>query len=294
MVDTYNQINPGTGLQTEQRFNIIGKVLLDMHKISQDDLNRILQLQNKEKIKFGDAGKKLGLLKESDIQQALALQFDYPYLPEDQVTFDKALVAAYQPFSPQVEALRALRSQLVLRWFGEERKSLAIIPAASGAGASYLAANLAVLFSQLGQKTLLIDANLRQPMQHQTFKLPIKHGLSDVLVGRAEVQHSLYQIPSLLDLTVLSAGTKPPNPQELLNSSKFTHLIHHLSNVFDVVIVDTAPADHSADAQITALRCGGALLVSKKGETGANDIVNVRDQLNMASVHIVGSVLNEF
>lgn len=294
MVDNNQVTNPNYNLTSNNRFDIIGKVLLDMGKLTPESLARIVKLQNEDGLKFGDAAKKLGLLNEDDIKHALALQFEYPYLPEDQTIFSKELVAAYQPYSPQVEALRALRSQLILRWFSEGHKSLSIIPATVGAGASYLAANLAVVFSQLGQKTLLIDANLRDPRQHEIFKISQKNGLSDVLIGRADLNHAFTKITSLLDLTVLGAGTIPPNPQELLNNSRFTMLMNQLSEAFDVIIVDTSSTQVCSDAQAVALRCQGALLVSKKDVTDVVHIENLRDQLSLASVRIVGSVLNEF
>lgn len=289
MVDNHN-----LSVQRSQRFDIIGKVLVDMGKLSHESLTEILRLQNESGIKFGEAAKRLGLLNESDIQHALALQFEYPYLSENQTLFSKDLIAAYAPYSHQVEALRALRSQLILRWFSEGHKALAVIPASTGAGASYLAANLAIVFSQLGQKTLLIDANLRQPKQHQLFNLSLKHGLSDVLIGRADFQHAFSRIDALLDLTVLGAGTIPPNPQELLNNLRFTQLINQLNEAFDVIIIDNASTESCSDAQAVALRCQGALVVSKKDATDVVHIENLRDQLSLASVHIVGTVLNEF
>ncbi|MES1987320.1 MAG: chain length determinant protein tyrosine kinase EpsG, partial [Pseudomonadota bacterium] len=102
----------------------IGKLLLDLGKIKPEDAERILRLQKAENIRFGDAAQKLGLITEADIKQVLSLQFDYPYLQPNQGQFSKELVAAYKPFSKQVEALRALRSQLILRWFNEGYKSL--------------------------------------------------------------------------------------------------------------------------------------------------------------------------
>lgn len=278
----------------QQRFDIIGKVLTDMGKLSPEALNEVLRLQQETGLKFGQAAKKLGVLNDTDIQHALALQFDYPYLAADQTTLSQALIAAYAPYSPQVEALRALRSQLILRWFSEGQKALAVIPASAEAGASELAANLAVVFSQLGQKTLLIDANLRAPKQHQLFKCSQKLGLSDVLIGRVALSEAVCRIDALLDLSVLCAGTVPPNPQELLNNSRFTQLIQQQAEQHDVIIVDTASSMLYSDAQAVALRCQGALLVTRKDQTELKQVENLRDQLNMAAVRIVGAVLNVF
>lgn len=271
----------------------IGKLLLDIGKIKPEDAERILRLQKTESLRFGDAALKLGLITEADIQQVLSMQFDYPYLQANQGAFSKDLVAAYQPFSPQVEALRALRSQLILRWFNEGYKSLAVISAEVGDGCSNLAANLAVVFSQLGERTLLIDANLRDPSQHKIFNLSERRGLSDILVGRAGLE-VVTKIESFVDLSVLGAGTVPPNPQELLSRSNFTDFMNQAATSYDVVIVDTAPASETSDAQTVASRCGGVLLSSKINQTRISDLKNIREHLTSSGVQIVGAVINDF
>ena len=284
--------NPLPVSTTDQRESTIGRLLLEMGKLTPEEVERVLLLQKKSGMRFGDAAKKLGYVTEADIRQALAIQFDYPYLQTNQSGFSKALVAAYQPFSPQVEALRALRSQLVLRWFNEGNKALAVVSANAGEGCSNLAANLAVVFSQLGEQTLLIDANLREPSQQSIFNLRESRGLSDLLIGRADLG-VVTKIDSLPDLSVLGAGTVPPNPQELLSRKSFAELIHKARDQYDVVIVDTPPATITSDAQAVAARCGGALLVSRLNKTRLSDLANVRDQLIVSDVQIIAAIVND-
>jgi protein-tyrosine kinase len=124
----------------------IGRLLIQQGKISTEDVDKIITAQEKYGLQFGDAAVKLGLISEMDVRQVLALQFNYPYLQNGQGQYSAELVAAYQPFSPQVEALRALRSQLMLRWFNESNKTLAIVTANSGEGGSYLAAKVNALY----------------------------------------------------------------------------------------------------------------------------------------------------
>ncbi len=272
------------------RETMIGHLLLEMGKITPEQIERTLQLQSKEGLRFGEAARKLGFVTQEDIQRALAIQFDYPYLPADQSHFSKELVAAYQPFSPQVEALRALRSQVSLRWLNTGNKALAVISANPGEGCSYLAANLAVVFSQLGEETLLIDANLRQPAQRSMFSLRKAQGLSDILIGRAGVD-VISRIDALSNLSVLGAGPAPPNPQELLNRKNLADLLRLVQEIYDVVIIDTPPATLTSDAQAVATRCGGALLVSRLNATPLSDLANVQDQLLVSDVQIVAAVL---
>jgi protein-tyrosine kinase len=271
----------------------IGRLLLDMGKISPEDAERVLRLQKEQGLRFGDAAQQLGLITEADIRHVLSLQFDYPYLQPGQGNFDPELVAAYQPFSAQVEELRALRSQLMLRWFSEGYKALALVSANSGEGCSHLAANLAVVFSQLGEHTLLVDANLREPRQNKIFNLSEVRGLSDILAGRAGIE-VVTRVESFLDLSVLGAGTIPPNPQELLGRSSFTDFMNKVIGAYDVVIVDTAPAAHTSDAQATAARCGGALLVSRLNWTRLAELADVQEQITVAGARIVGAAVNDF
>lgn len=289
------QINPNPlSPAGERKAANIGEILVDMGKINAEELKRVLDWQKKKNngLRFGEVAQKLGLVTEADVRHALAMQFNYPYLKNGQGSFSKSLVAAYQPFSPQVEALWALRSQLMLRWFNEGNKALAVISANAGEGCSDLAANLAVVFAQLGERTLLVDANLREPGQHTNFNVTQPYGLSDILIGRADVS-VIAKINELAGLYLLPAGTVPPNPQELLSRKGFNELIMHLMDQFDVVIVDTPPALMNLDAQAVASRCGGALLVSRLNKTRLPDLANVRDQLIVSDVEIVAAIVND-
>jgi protein-tyrosine kinase len=275
------------------RESSIGRLLLHLGKISPEDAENILRVQQEQGLRFGDAALKLGLITESDIRQALALQFDYPYLQAGQGNYSAELVAAYQPFTQQVEALRGLRSQLMMRWFREGYKSLAIVSANSGEGCSHLAANLAIVFSQLGERTLLVDANLRDPRQHTFFNLKENRGLSDILAGRAGLD-VVTRLESFVGLSVLGAGTIPPNPQELLSRATFTEFMNQAIAHYDVVLVDTTSAAATADAQATVARCGGALLVSRLNHTRLSDIAEVRNQIAVTGARVVGAVINDF
>lgn len=281
-----NLLSPSPGLRSPS----LGHLLQELGKITPEDTERILQLQRREGMRFGDAAVKLRLVTEADIRRGLSIQFDYRYLPDETSDLGRELVAAYQPFSADAEALRALRSQLAMRWFGHGNKALAVIAAHRGDGCSALAANLAVVFSQLGENTLLVDANFRQPAQHKLFRLGERRGLTDVLIGRAGLE-AVTRVDALDNLSVLGAGALPPNPQELLNRRGFGEVMHKLRAIYDIVIVDTAPAIGTADAQLVAMRCGGALLVSRLDVTPLRDVANVRDQLLVSDVQIVAGVV---
>ena len=272
----------------------IGAILIDTGRLTPEAAERILKLQKEQGLRFGDAAIQLGLLTEADIQQALSRQYDYPYLMPGDERVSEEVVAAFKPFSPVVEQLRALRSQLMLRWFDAEagHKTLAVVSAGRSEGRSFTAANLAVVFSQLGERTLLIDADLRNPRQHQLFRLENKLGLSSLLAGRAELAEAVVRIPGLIDLSVLPAGATPPNPQELLSRPLFNALIATASGQYDIVIVDTAAGSETADSQAVAARTRGAVVVARKDISLAPQVQALVSSLQHAGVAVVGSVLN--
>lgn len=271
----------------------MGALLLDAGKLTPESLDRVLRTQAEIGIRFGEAAVRLGLVSEDDVQWALARQFAYPYLQRGQANLSPRLVAAYEPFSPPVEALRAIRSQLMLRWFARGRRALALAGADPADGASQLAANLALVFSQLGEQTLLVDANLRNPRQHDMFSLKSRLGLSDLLAGRADLD-VIQPVRAFAELSILPAGTLPPNPQELLLREGFRNLHTQLENRYDVVLYDLAPFSAGADALAVAGRAGGVLLVACKHRTSIASVGRMAGQMAAAGAEVVGSVLVEF
>jgi protein-tyrosine kinase len=272
----------------------IGAILVDAGRLRIEDADVIMRLQREKGLRFGEAAKQLGLLTEADIDFALARQFRYPYVIRGSSTLDEEIVAAYTPAAPEVEALRALRSQLMLRWFAPDvkNKTLAIVSTERNEGRSWLAANLAVVFSQLGERTLLIDADLRHPRQHTLFGIGNVAGLSVILSGRGSLD-AVQAIPDLPGLSVLPAGALPPNPQELLGGEQFASLLDHLYGLFDVVIVDTPSMTETADAQVVAARAGGALVVARKNVSRASRLRESVNLLAQGNTQIVGCVMNE-
>jgi receptor protein-tyrosine kinase len=273
----------------------IGAILVDAGKLRLSDAERIIRMQKERGLRFGDAAIELGLVTDADIQFALARQFDYPYLVVGESNASAELVAAFEPFGAQVEALRALRSQLMLRWFtgDAEQKMLAIVSPGRSEGRSNIAANLAIVCSQLGERTLLIDADMRHGRQHELFHLDNGVGLSTVLSGRTS-SVSVQRVPSFVDLTVLTAGPTPPNPQELLCRPVYDQMLERFAEAFDVIIIDTPAGGEYADAQTLAARAHGALLVVRKNRSSLNAAGQLGASLTQVGVKIVGSVLNEF
>jgi protein-tyrosine kinase len=270
----------------------IGELLVNAGKVSATDVERIIALQKQKGMLFGDAAQALGLINDDDIQKIISQQFDFPFLMTSEESFSRELIAAYQPSSSQVEALRVLRGQLMLGWFIDVHKTLALVSPSRNEGRSFMTANLAIVFSQLGERTLLIDADLRHPRQHELFKLQGDYGLSDVLAGRADLT-VVTRTTVFRNLSVLPAGTVPPNPGELI-SRGLKICLEKLQMQFDVILIDTPSTVQGVDAQIIASLCGGALLVVRQNKTRLNDLELLKETLQGMGNQYLGAVLTNF
>jgi chain length determinant protein tyrosine kinase EpsG len=274
---------------------LMGALLVQAGRLKPEDAERILKHQQERGVRFGDAGRELGLLEAVDIEFALARQFNFPYLRPGESKVSEEVVAAYDPFGAQAEALRNLRSELKLRWFDRDGacKALAVISGARGEGRSYIAANLAMVFAQLGERTLLIDADLRNPRQHQLFGIEGRIGLSAVLSERAGPE-AVQRVTPIPNLSVLPAGARPPNPVELLARPVFGEVLRHLAAQVDVVLLDCPATGESADAQTIAVQAGAALIVARKNSARKWRVQGTFDRVAQARAMIVGAVLNDF
>ena len=275
----------------------IGDILVATGVLKPQDLAQILVLQKRDKIPFGEAAIALKLLTKADIDFALSKQFDYAYLDAQDGSLSPQLIAAYKPFSRVGENLRAVRSQLMLRWFNGEvgRKVLAVVSPGQGDGRSFVAANLAIVFAQQGQRTLLIDADLRtkpETSQQALFQLERGAGLSSILSGRGGLELGKL-VPGLPGLGVLTAGAVPPNPQELLGRAEFGRLLLQAAEMFDVVLIDTPSGGDYADAEIIAARAGAAVMVARKNQSLVPQATALSRRLQDSGVALVGSVLND-
>jgi len=271
----------------------LGAVLVNEGKMTAAQAEQALELHRSGGMRFGEAALSLKLITERDLHSALAKQFDFAYLQTGPEGVSKELIAAYDPFGQRVEELRAIRTQLLIRWFNPEegRSKLAIVSPGTGEGRSYFAANLAVIFSQLGLRTLLIDANMRTPRLHSIFRIPNRTGLSAVLAGRTD-QDNVVPIPGIPMLSVLPAGSIPPNPQELLSRPAFAALLKGAQTNFDLTLVDTPAAMLYADVQSVTYRTGDALLLTRRDHTRISDAVRIVRELTDAGARVVGSVVN--
>jgi protein-tyrosine kinase len=294
-LDGGRTVGSSAGFGAGQPARNIGAILVDEGKLSAADAEQVLARQRELGWRFGEAAIEQNLNSDADLRQALAKQYEFPYLAGGPEGVSKELVAAWDPFHPVVEELRAVRTQLLIRWHNPEagRRTLVIASPCAREGRSFIAANLAVVFSQLGQRTLLIDADFRAPRQQSIFNISDRYGLSSVLSSRADLSAAV-PVSGLTGLSVLPAGPLPPNPLELLSRPNFAALLARAASEYDIILIDTPAATDYADAQSVVFRAGDALLISRKDETRVSDTERAVRDLTDASGRIVGTVMNAY
>lgn len=200
------------------------------------------------------------------------------------------LILRDSPFSPISEAYRMLQSNLRFLKSDQALKTIAITSCSPGEGKSTIAANLALTMVQQGFKVLLVDADMRRPMQHQIWELRQSHGLSEVLVSQAKAIEAIQEVAEGLHL--LSSGVTPPNPGALLDSKRMSALIQEFSTIYDYVIVDTPPLLFATESRSLGQLADGLVLVVRPGVADANDATATKELLKQIESKVLGLVLN--
>lgn len=204
-----------------------------------------------------------------------------------------AFIVDVSPEHPVAEAIRAVRSQLLLDWRGSGRKRpLSIQSANPGDGKSFVATNLAIAFAQANLRTVLVDLNLRSPHLAALFCMDAPAGASTILAGENS-RDALHAVDGAGRLSVLPAGPRPRNPQELISGEPLEAMLSSLEQRFDVVILDGPAWDTGADAQLIAAAATDVLLVARNDRTRLKDLEEMRDCYERLEVRVMGLVANE-
>lgn len=282
------------GLMPRASGVLMGHLLASQGRLRPQDIDRVLIYAGTRRIKFGEAAVKLGLISRSDLDHAVAAQFGYPYLEKGAGGLSTRLVAAFEPFSAKGNAIRVLKAQLSQRWFSTGQQALAVIGPGGRDGCSYVAANLAIAFSQLGESTVLVDADLREPAQHRLFKTDNGAGLSAALVGQLPVDAVVTRLPQFRNLSLVPAGVTPPNIYDVFGRAELERVIEGLRSRFSVILFDTPPYVADLGAEAVARRCGGALVVIRRDHTRLADARDLLRAIGEAGAAVVGTALTQY
>jgi non-specific protein-tyrosine kinase len=202
------------------------------------------------------------------------------------------LVTLLTPRSAISEAYRMLRTNIQFAAVDGQVKSIMVTSSGSGEGKSTTAANLAIVMAQTGRRVILIDADLRRPIQHRLFELPNSKGLTMALLDLNAPPKEHLQVTPVPGLQVMTSGAIPPNPAELLGSQRQADLLADLEKEADLIILDSPPVLTVADALVLAPRVGGVLLVVEVGSTRRGAIQKAVDALLHADARLLGVALN--
>ncbi|PKR77803.1 capsular biosynthesis protein [Halalkalibacillus sediminis] len=204
----------------------------------------------------------------------------------------RSLITRDQPKSPTSEQYRTIRTNLQFSSVDKDLRSMLVTSSGPGEGKSLTTANLAVVFAQQGKSVLLVDADLRKPTVHYTFKMNNTFGLSNYLIGEHPLE-KLVQDVKIPGLDVLSCGPIPPNPSELLGSKQMKRLLEDAKSKYDLIIFDTPPVLAVTDSQVLSNYVDGALLVVRSKQTENESAIKSKELLEQANANILGVVLND-
>lgn len=203
-----------------------------------------------------------------------------------------AVLAFAEPHDVAIEALRSLRTSLHVARANVQNKGLLITSPSMGAGKSFVSANLATVFAAAGKRVLLIDADMRTGALDAAFGMPPGWGLSDILSGVASGPRHVIFETAVDGLSLLPAGSVPPNPAELLIGNRFERLFEYLSEQFDEVIIDSPPVLAVTDAAVISHVVGTTVLVVKDGSTSVPEVDESVKRLEQAGANLRGVVFN--
>ncbi len=202
------------------------------------------------------------------------------------------LFVARNPRSPVSEAFRSLRTNIEYSSVDKQVQTVLITSSGESEGKSTVAANLAVVEAQAGKKVVLVDTDMRRPKVHVQFNKPNRMGLTDLIAGKLSINEVLKPIEITDNLSIITCGTIPPNPAELLGSERMAQILKDLEEEFDFVIIDSPPMIVS-DAQILSTKVDGLIFVIIPGQTKIIAAKRPLEELERIGAKVLGVVANK-
>jgi protein-tyrosine kinase len=289
--------------------------LLARFGLSSEMVHAVYELMQSDSLNFVDAAQRLGFVTQEQVAEAL-MWVKHDYQTDNAGLIETAirrissnkqvvpaqgevvkpgpqLILAHDSDNPRSEKIRALRTELLLLSEASiGANTIALLSACGGEGRSQLAAELAISFSQLGRRTLLVDADLRQPSQHVLFGSTNESGLVEAISRNQKPW--FHPVNGLPQLSVLTSGTIPPNPLELLSDGRFARLLQDWRKAYEFVILDTPPIQGFADGLAIATLAGRVIILSRGQHTSFHQTRELMRRLATTQSQILGAVINYF
>jgi protein-tyrosine kinase len=291
----------------------LSRTLVLLNRLSQDVIEQINALMKSLHLHFAEAALQLGAVSQGEVEEAkewiskralgkrgglieemlrrTARKRDVILYEHDQLEPSAELILPHQPDHPYSEAVRSLRTELLLRCKGT-RGIIAVLSPCSGDGRSKLTAELAIAFAQLERRTLLVDADLRKPSLHHLFATENDMGLAQALTDGGP--HHFHGIKHLPEMALLTSGEVPQNPLELLSGRAFERAVREWRRNFEFVILDTPPLMRFSDAAAIAAVAGNVLILGRAEATRFKDLSELCRSLSAAHCRILGAAINKF
>ncbi len=270
--------------------------LLQLGYLTEEQVARVRAHGASRDLEFDQAALELGYITPDDLDRAREVFITS--LAQRNIArrpISDEVVVVSDPRGVRAEAIRLLRTQVIAQHIKAGRRGLAVVSPVPGVGCSNLVANLAAALSQVGIKTLLVDANLRDPRQHELFGLDRDApGLSSYLTMQVNRPERVVQANILPSLAVITAGPAVSRPQELLSARRFRDGVNMLLREYDLVLFDTPPANTSADVLTIGSAASYVIMVARRDQSFFKDVSTLVEQLQSSRCQLIGSVLNEF
>ncbi len=206
--------------------------------------------------------------------------------------FRRRLITYEDPKSPISESYRSLRTNITYASADKKIKSLLVSSPQPGEGKSTTTANLAIAFAQLRKRTIVIDADLRKPVQHNVFDHPRGPGLAEYLIGEIEDLSTIIHATKVENLFIITAGGLPPNPSELLGSDRMSNLVDRLESEWDMVLFDSPPIVAVTDSSMISSEIDALIMVVKAGQTDRSAVDRALDTISNVKSPLIGAILN--
>ncbi|PAB59399.1 CpsD/CapB family tyrosine-protein kinase [Anaeromicrobium sediminis] len=204
----------------------------------------------------------------------------------------KDLVTLNNPKSPISESFRVLRTNIQFSSLDKDLRSILVTSSTQGEGKTTTICNLAITIAQSGKSVLLVDCDLRRPRIHNNFELNNYKGLTNILAEQNNEDDCIKE-STIVNLSVLSSGPKPPNPSEVLGSKSMKNFIESMKEKYDYVLLDAAPVGLVTDGAILSTLADGVLLVAASGEVAIEAAKRSKELLENVNANILGVVLNK-
>jgi protein-tyrosine kinase len=305
-------VAPAPLLESDQD---IADALILLYKLPEDAIASIQQAKKALGVDFVEAALHTGLVTQREVETALewirrhSLNEGRSIIEEamrrrpdpralvvwegERVSPGRELILAHDPYSERSEAIRTLRTELLMRTSGRRGAGIfALVSPNAGEGRSQLSAELAIAFAQLGSRTLLVDADLRRPRQHMLFGADNSVGLAQELVNSRE--HRVYAVDGVQHMRLITSGAPPPNPLELLSGNRFERLVGEWRRNYEFVVIDTPPAAQYSDGLAVATVAGHVVVLSRTNSTSYSGMTELRRKLDTTNAFVVGAVMSSF